>query len=110
MTEVVFFRTKDQQITGFESRGHSGCAYDGEDIVCAGISALVVTALNSIDQLTDAQMTCEEDPEQALIRFETDDYICKDVQLLLQSLLLGLTGIEQSYGSSFIEVSFKEVE
>ena len=109
MTRVVFSRTKDHRITGFVSSGHSGYADEGEDIVCAGISALVVNAVNSIDQLTDARMVCEEDPDQALIRFETADYEQPDVQLLLSSLLLGLTGIEASYGSSWIEVSFKEV-
>ena len=110
MTQVVFFRTKDQQITGFVSSGHSGFAEEGEDIVCAGISVLIVNTLNSIETLTDAQMVCEEDPERAWIRFSTEEYERKDVQLLLQSLVLGMTGIEQSYGSSFVEVSFEEVE
>ena len=109
MTKVVFFRDSDQNIPGFECSGHSGYAQEGEDIVCAGVSALVFNAVNSIETLTDAHMLYEEDPETAQIRFSSEDYERSDVQLLLQSLRNGLQRIEASYGSQFIEVSFKEV-
>ena len=109
MTQVVFFRTRDDQILGFVSEGHSGFAEEGEDIVCAAVSVLTINTVNSIERLTDARILCDEDPDYARISFETPDYEHADVQLLLQSMALGLRDIEQSYGTSFIEVSFKEV-
>ena len=109
MTQVVFFGTGEDQIEGFVSEGHSGFAEEGEDIVCAAVSVLTINTVNSIERLTDARIVCEEDPDHARIYFETQDFEQADVQLLLQAMALGLKDIEQSYGTAFIEVSFKEV-
>ena len=40
MTEVTF-HTEASRIVGFEVKGHSGYAEEGEDIVCAAITSAV---------------------------------------------------------------------
>lgn len=48
MITVDIIRDKDQKIVGFEVNGHSGSAPHGEDIICAGVSALTQSALLGI--------------------------------------------------------------
>ena len=40
MTEVIF-HTEASRIVGFEAKGHSGYAEEGEDIVCAAVTSAV---------------------------------------------------------------------
>ena len=38
---TVTFHTEGKRITGFDAKGHSGYAEEGEDIVCAAITSTV---------------------------------------------------------------------
>ena len=46
MIKVTIYKTERQEYAGFDMEGHAGYAEAGEDIVCAGVSALVINALN----------------------------------------------------------------
>jgi uncharacterized protein YsxB (DUF464 family) len=48
----ILKRETDGMICGIEVSGHSGYASQGHDIVCAGVSSLVYTALNSLIALS----------------------------------------------------------
>ena len=43
MTGAVLFEDAAGRITGVSVKGHSGYAEEGSDIVCAGISTLLIT-------------------------------------------------------------------
>ena len=43
MTRAVLFEDAAGRITGVSVKGHSGYAEEGSDIVCAGISTLLIT-------------------------------------------------------------------
>ena len=45
----------------FLSRGHAGYAEEGQDIVCAAVSALIVTTVNSLDEFTEDEIEVRED-------------------------------------------------
>ncbi len=109
MNKVYFFCDKDGKITGFSSQGHSGYAEAGEDIVCAGISALTINTVNSLEQLTDAVVDVNSDEGSGTINCRVSGYGGEKVQVLLQSLSIGLQGIQERYGKSFIQVFFEEV-
>ena len=49
MTSVRFRRDKSGRLSGFTVVGHTGYAPEGEDIVCAGVSALSQTAVNALE-------------------------------------------------------------
>ena len=53
MTKVTFYQNSENQCVGFTSEDHAGYAQEGEDIVCAGISALVINTVNSIEDFTE---------------------------------------------------------
>ena len=109
MTNVTIFRNKNQDILGFECVGHAGFARFGQDVVCAGISILVQNTINSIQAYTDEGFTCEADEKSGDIRFHFTDVPEHDAALLIDSMILGLQGIQSSYGKKFLRLQFKEV-
>ena len=109
MNKVTFYQDAEENLTGFLSHGHSGYADAGEDIVCAGISVLVINTINSIDQLTDVIPEVDSDEEDGMISCKLNDYRREDIQLLLRSLSIGLLSIQETYGQEFIKVFFEEV-
>ena len=97
MTKISFDLDKENNYFGFEATGHSGYAEEGSDIVCAGISALLFTFVNSIDELTDADIEVECDDETGYMKAIVSNYKSEKVQTLFKSLHIGLKGIEDSY-------------
>jgi len=79
---------------GFTAQNH------GEDIVCAAVSALVLNAVNSIEEFTDEVMFVETEAE-GYIKLHMPDIEAgndnRDVDLLLSSMLLGLNQIKNQY-------------
>lgn len=85
------------RITGFELTGHAGYGIEGEDIVCAAVSVLTISTVNSLEQLAKVELDIDERPlEGGYLRvgLKTDN---DEAQLLLASLRLGLADIAQQY-------------
>ena len=89
---------------GFRVSGHAGFARRGRDIVCAAVSAIVLTTMNSIEKFTEDKFSCAQDEKSGLIEFILVSDVSKESTLLLNSLFLGLKGIEHDYGKRFITV------
>lgn len=109
MTEITFYQTETGEITGFRSEGHAGYADEGEDIVCAAISALIINTINSINELTEDEIDVDIDEEEGYIDASFFEAPGKEAQLLLKSLALGLTNLEDDEAATeFIDVIFEE--
>ena len=108
MTKISIFK-QNGVYTGFEVSGHAGYAESGKDIVCAAISTLVINAINSIEAFTEDGFSCDADPESGSIKFQFKSAISKDSELLLNSLVLGLQGVEEDYGKEYMKLILKEV-
>ena len=102
MTEVTF-HSEGSRISGFEVRGHSGYAPEGEDIVCAAVSALVINALNSIEEFTEDAFTCDCQDGQ-IQNWEFTSEVSPESELLMDSLMLGLQNISTSYGEEYLKI------
>ena len=109
MTNITIFRDKNQNVLGFECIGHAGFAGFGQDVVCANISILVQNTINSIQTYTEEGFSCEADEKSGDIRFHFSDVPEHDAALLINSMILGLQGIQSSYGKKFLRLQFKEV-
>lgn len=91
------------QYRSFTIDGHAGYAEAGEDIVCAAVSALVINALNSIEQFTEDAFTC--DCQDGMIKsWEFTAEVSKETELLMDSLMLGLSSVQKSYGDRYLEI------
>ena len=109
MISITILQDEQEQVVGVHCIGHSGYADAGSDIICAGVSALVVNTINSIDAFTSNTFEIETDDESGLIHFTLKEKATHDTTLLLDSMILGLQGIQSNYGEEFLIVDFKEV-
>ncbi|UHA75837.1 ribosomal-processing cysteine protease Prp [Paenibacillus sp. 481] len=100
MIRVTIRRKSNRLIESFSVKGHANFAPHGQDTVCAGVSAVTVGAVNAIEKLAGVQLKCKM-KDGFLSGQVTSEYppvIEAQVQLLLESMIVSLQTIEDSYG------------
>ncbi|MBO4863021.1 MAG: ribosomal-processing cysteine protease Prp [Eubacterium sp.] len=107
MIKVCFY-SKNNTYFGFKIVGHADYGCCGKDVVCAGVSALVINTVNSIEKFTE-DSTCTEEFESGLVKFKIMGDVSNESKLLLRSLRLGLCSIYEEYGDKYIQIFFREV-
>ena len=111
MIDVEIFQTSSGEYTGFRMSGHAEYAEYGQDIVCAAVSALVINTINSIEQYTEDAFESSVDPETGTVLFKIKDMpVGSSSELLLKSLVLGLSGIQDEYGKKHIKLRINKQE
>ena len=112
MIRVTFYLREDQ-LTGFEVKGHAGYAEEGYDIICSAVSALSVNAVNSLEALTEDALSVRESEDGGYLSCmvaspeEGEDASGQPSEaalLLLESLRIGLLSIEETYGDDFLKI------
>lgn len=118
MTKVTFFE-KNGKILGFEFDGHANHAHE-DGIVCASLSALSISTVNSLEEIAGlneneeyfVEIYQDDDKDEVNLNFkyETEDSD-KDFisQILLKSLLLSVKNIYKEY-SDRVALYVKEVK
>lgn len=101
MIRVKIERTRDRgTIAAFHISGHAFYGNPGHDIVCAGVSAVTVGAVNAVEKLTG--VTLPNEMREGLLKVRvpesTDDKQSAQIQLLLESMVVMLETIEEAYG------------
>jgi uncharacterized protein YsxB (DUF464 family) len=88
-------------IRSFAIKGHADFAKHGQDIVCAGVSAVSVGTVNAAETLLDIVMPSEMKNGflQAAAPETLDELKQEKLQLLLESMVVMLKNIEDMYGS-----------
>ena len=94
---------------GFNCIGHASYADAGADIICAAVSVLVFNTLNAIESYTDDTMNVVTNDEAGLVDVVFESPVSDRAKLLLDTMILGLTGIEKQYGKKFLRLKFEEV-
>ena len=107
MTNITFYVKSDKSIIGFKSKGHAGFGVRGTDVVCASVSILLINTVNSIEKLTSEECSYKINDRRATIDFQMDT-VGDGSQLLLQSLKMGLEGIEDGYPGN-VTINIEEV-
>lgn len=77
-----------------EVTGHAGYAPHGQDIVCAGVSTLVQTLIQSVEELTEDEIHYDIQPGMAVIKYGN---LSQQAQLLIDSFFLGIRSMAASY-------------
>ncbi|MDQ0156106.1 ribosomal-processing cysteine protease Prp [Robertmurraya andreesenii] len=110
MIETTIYRTETGRVRSFTMSGHALFANHGNDIVCAGASAISFGAVNSIIALTGVQPEIEQG-EDGFLRCVIPENLPEDVQekvqLLLEGMIVSLQTIERDYGK-YIKITFKK--
>ncbi len=98
----VVFEQEEELIRAFSSRGHAGSGVEGEDIVCAAVSALLFSVVNTLDHYQ-ARMDLRMGKKGYLACEIKDGYRDKEIQAILQVAKVGINSIVQEY-SEFISM------
>ena len=109
MTTITFYKSKEGTYKRFTCTGHAGYGKYGQDIVCASVSCLVINTINSLDELTGEKMDITTDEKEGFIDCKFINPLSSGSKLLLDSMILGLSGIVSDYGKKYLELKFKEV-
>lgn len=100
MIRIEIRRGPDRSITGFTMKGHADYAEAGKDIVCAGVTAVAFGTVNAIEELLDINLN-PLTPQRGHLELEIPAAIegraKEDLQLLLESMVSMIKGIEASY-------------
>ncbi len=97
MTRIVIRREGDR-ITSLMAQGHAGSAAAGDNIVCAAVSSLMYTAINALESVAGVLPKIGKDDRKALLSITLPD-TCEsyDAQIILRTIIQGLTDISQEY-------------
>ena len=98
MTTVTILRRQDGSITGFEAKGHAMYAENGADIVCAGISAILQTAVLGITEVLKLDAGYELSGGQAALILSRECDKQKEADIVLETMLCGLKSLQMAHG------------
>lgn len=110
MIQITLYRNSRKEYCGFKSLGHAGFAEEGQDIVCAAVSILVINTINSIETYAKDSCSVISDDRKGLIDYQLKDRPSKEAELLLKAMVLGLRQIadDENY-ARYIDLTFEEV-
>ena len=105
-----------QDIHGFATEGHAGAAPEGQDIVCAAVSAIVQTAVFSLHEIAGFTMECTLDPESGRVTRklprgleQKSETAYHDAQVILTAMVVGLKSTAAEH-SEFVSISEEEIQ
>ena len=108
MIDVTLFQNDSGDYIGFRMTGHAEYAEYGSDIVCAAVSVLVINAMNSVEKFTDDEFEGAVHEEKDVVSFDIkSEKVSESAKLLLNSIVLGLEGIQAEYGKKYIKIRKK---
>lgn len=112
MIQVTVNRKKSGMIQSFEISGHAFFADRGNDIVCAGVSAVSVGTINAVHALLGITPEIEQN-EDGFLRCVIPEHLPEEtnekIQLLLEGMVISLQSIEEQY-RQHIKLTFKKQE
>ncbi len=109
MISIIIYQNHSRQYVGFSTQGHANYSDYGTDIICSAVSALTINTINSIEQFTSVKFTVDTNQKSGRIDFKITGECDDKSTLLLDSMILGLQGLQKDYGKKYISLNFKEV-
>lgn len=94
-----------EQITSFEVKGHAGYADEGQDIYCAGISAITQTALVGLGKHLSVPPGYQVEKGWLSVQL-ADSLTAEDMekaQIILSTMEAGLLSLQETY-KKYIQV------
>ena len=107
MIRAKLRQDRENRFTGFELNGHSGYAEEGSDIICAAVSILAFTCINSLESVCRIHPAVEgETPGRMKVTLpsEMTEAQRHDAQVILSVLQQGLRDLAESY-PNYVQLS-----
>lgn len=100
MTDVTITR-KNNHVVEVAASGHTGYGEQGEDIVCAGISTLIQSALLGLLQVAGIAVKYTVNEKQGSLRFTLPESLTEaerhDADVILNTMLVSLNDFYTEY-------------
>ncbi len=116
MTTVDIFKDQGGAYRQIICMGHADYAkkhlfYKEPDILCAAISALVISSMNALEELAGEQIAAVTDEDSGFMKFDfpADASMQEKSVFLLDALVYSLERLSEQYGQQYLQVNFKEV-
>ncbi|MBR4099308.1 MAG: ribosomal-processing cysteine protease Prp [Clostridium sp.] len=87
---TVTFHTEGSRIAGFEIKGHSGYAPEGEDIVCAAVTSVVRLTECTINDVLGLEASVKVREKDASISLKLPNSLGQTNESTCQALLTGM--------------------
>lgn len=87
-------KRQGKMILAMEIKNHAGYAEKGKDLVCAGVSCIVIGALNAIDQNHEI---CGLEMKEADVSIRVNKLTDHDTQVKLEMLRIQLITMQEAY-------------
>ena len=98
MITIEIGRTADRAIQKVKVSGHAHAAPHGQDIVCAGVSALVQSAVYGLERHLGRPISVRQKQDEFLLELlEQPDQL---TDAILETMLLGLAAIAKLHPAS----------
>ncbi len=113
MIKLIAYKNKLNYV-GFKIDGHAEYAEHGEDIVCAAVSILSQTCINSLDKILKVDFDFSENQDKGFVELLITDFERKEkgiqekISLIIESMELGIKGVESLY-PDYVKTTSKEV-
>ena len=115
MITITVYR-QGRIIHGFVTEGHAQSAPEGQDIVCAAVSAIVQTAVFGLHEIAGLTMECALDPDSDRVTRklprdlrQKNERAYHDAQVILATMIVGLRSAADAH-SEFVNISEEEIE
>ena len=95
----ILIKYEGNKFDSLEVKGHANSAPHGQDLVCAGVSAILIGGLNNLDNVKSFDIKIEE----GYTSVKRINEISAHDEIVLQTIVCGLKTIEESY-SQFISI------
>ncbi|MCR4610445.1 MAG: ribosomal-processing cysteine protease Prp [Lachnospiraceae bacterium] len=104
----VSIKKRHRDFTSLTTKGHALFDETGKDIVCAAVSVLIINTINSIEKYADCNLSVVSDQDEGYIDCNIENP-CAESNLLMKSLILGLSEIRKTYSEEYVKITIKEV-
>ena len=112
---IITVYLDQRDIHGFATEGHAGAAPEGQDIVCAAVSAIVQTAVFGLHEIAGFTMECTLDPgsDRVTRRLprrlrEENEKAYHDAQVILATMVVGLKSVADEH-TEFVSIGEEEI-
>ncbi|WDV44677.1 ribosomal-processing cysteine protease Prp [Clostridiaceae bacterium M8S5] len=111
MIKIEVFLNSLGDIRKYKASGHAGYDEIGKDIVCASISILSYTALNSLIEICGIDVKYNID-DDGFMEIKIPDDIDKDkrykAKIVMDTLIIGIKSVIDSY-PKYVTLKYREV-
>ena len=98
----VCIKRENKLISQISASGHALFDQYGKDIVCAGVSSILIGGLNAIDHFKMIDL-CNYQVEPGKVDIIIKDCLNHELQVILETLVVQMKTIQESY-SNYISI------